>query len=130
MLGRAITLACAEMVESLDSARRANVGGMVELARCMAELVMGRTPHDGGAAVLNRLREALERLDERELTISVNPEDVAMVSQGLSTELGLTISGDPSLAPGEARIRGGWSHADLTHAAAWAAVQNAVDGLD
>lgn len=129
-LARAITLACAETVEHLESARRANIGGMVDLARAMAEVVLGRTPHDGGAAVLARTREVLERLDERELAISVHPDDLQLVASGLSDHLGATVNPDPSLQPGEARVRGGWSHADLTRAAAWDAVQAAIDDVD
>ena len=56
----------------------------------------------------------------------------ATVPATLLTDLppGMSVSPDPSLRPGEARITGPWSRAELTREAALAAVAEALREID
>ncbi len=126
-LARAVTLACGELLEQLDSTRQATVGGVVALAEDIARVVIGRTPHDGGAAALDRVEAALERIDDRPVRVLVHPDDHDLMATALAGRPELSVSDDPSLLPGEVRLRGGWSQADLTRAAAWEAVRTALE---
>lgn len=127
-LAQAVTLTVTDVEERIEEARQAAVGGMLDLAVAIAEVVIGRTPHDDGAAVLRRVEEALEHLDERPLTLMVSPVDETAARTAADAIEDLAVEVDGSLAPGEARLRGGWSSADLTHGAAWEAVRRQLNG--
>ncbi len=89
---------------------------LVRLAVEMATLVLGHDQHDGGAALLTRLQEALSILDDSDLVISMNEVDLPLAAQ--IDAAGVTVIADATLQPGEARITGQWAQADLTHAMA------------
>ena len=126
-LSQAVTLTVTDVEERMEETRQTTVGGVIELATSIAEAVLGRTPHDDGAALLRRVEEALDLLDERPLTLSVSPIDLDVAEQAASSIEDLAVESDPGLQAGEARLRGGWSHADLTRAAAWDAVRRHLD---
>jgi flagellar assembly protein FliH len=125
-ISASISLSCGELQDRLERSRQSHAGGVVQLAEAIAEAVIGRTPHDDGAAVLARVRAALDQLDDPLLRISVHPEDQGVVTDGLGDHPGIEVSADPSLSLGEARVSGGWSHADLTREAAWNAVRRSL----
>jgi len=125
-LAAAIALAAAETGAQIAEARRSTIGGVVALAEAIAEAVIGRTPHDGGHSTLARVEQALEHLEDRPLTIVVHPVDEELLARALEGRSGLAVRADGRLTPGEARLEGGWSHADLTREAAWAAVREAL----
>ena len=129
-LAQAITLTIPDVEERMEQARQSTTGGVVELATAVAEVVLGRTPHDDGAAVLRRVEEAMDLLDERPLVLSVSPDDLDVAEQAADDLDDLSVEADASLQPGEARLRGGWSHADLTRAAAWESIQRHLDDID
>ncbi len=129
-LAQAITLTITDVEERMEQARQSTAGGVVELATAIAEVVLGRTPHDDGAALLRRVEEAMDLLDERPLVLSVSPDDLAVAEQAAAAIDDLTVEADASLQPGEARLRGGWSHADLTRAAAWESIRRHLDDAD
>jgi flagellar assembly protein FliH len=99
---------------------------LTTLALEIARAVVGREPHDDGVALAARVREALATVDDRPLQLGVHPGDVANLSQALVDVAGLTVTADPSLAPGEGRLHGRWAEADLTRGAAWLAIQRAL----
>lgn len=101
--------------------------GDVRLASAIAEAVLGRTPHDGGAALLERVHEALSLLDDRPLVVRANPADVDLLADGLRAVGGLSVEPDAALAPGEARVVGQWGSAQLTRAAAWERLREVLD---
>ena len=96
------------------------------LALEIARAVVGREPHDGGIALVARVREALATVDDRPLHLGVAPEDVPALTQALADVDGLTVAPDPTLTPGEGRLHGRWAEADLTRGAAWLAIQRAL----
>lgn len=110
--------------------RAAAADGDVRLARAIAEAVIGRTPHDGGAALLDRVREALTLLDDRPLVVRANPGDVDLLADGLRGLGGLTVEPDATLAPGEAHVAGQWGRAELTRAAAWERLREVLDAAE
>ncbi len=126
-LARSVALAVGEIEHVLERDRQAATGGIVELAVAIAETVIGRTPHDGGAAVVARIADALDHLDERPLTVRVAEDDLSAVRAAAEGLDDVVVQADASLSPGEARVSGAWSHADLTRAAAWAAIQRMLD---
>lgn len=129
-LAQAITLTVTDVEERMEEARQATVGGLLDLAVAIAEAVIGRTPHDDGAALVRRVEEAMDLLDERPLTLSVSATDESSVRAAASGLDDLTVEVDRSLSPGEGRLRGGWSFADLTHAAAWEAIRRHLADSD
>ena len=70
------------------------------------------------AALTERISRALESLDDEQVIISVNPADWDAVASNLQVPPDATINRDPTLQPGEARLRGTWSSVDLTREAA------------
>ena len=102
----------------LAEARAARAGEVAELALAIAEQVIGHEPHDGGLVLVERLRAALEDLDDEPLRILVHPEDVAPVERGIVGARNVRVEADATLAPGEARVEGPWSRAELTFAGA------------
>ncbi|MEM9609614.1 MAG: FliH/SctL family protein [Actinomycetota bacterium] len=129
-LAQAITLTVTDVEERMEEARQATVGGLLDLAIAIAEAVIGRTPHDDGAALVRRVEEAMDVLDERPLTLAVSASDEEAVRGAAEGIEDLAVEVDPSLSPGEGTLRGGWSFADLTHAAAWDAIRRHLDDAE
>ncbi|MFV1989707.1 MAG: FliH/SctL family protein [Acidimicrobiales bacterium] len=125
-ISAAITLSCGDLQERLERSRQSYAGGVVQLAEVIPEAVIGRTPHDEGAAILARVRAALDQLDDPQLRITVHPDDLGVVRDGLGSHPGVELASDSGLSLGEARISGGWSHAELTREAAWDAVRRSL----
>ncbi|GEM_PF-1839717 len=124
-LGAAITMASARVSEFTDAERMAATNTVIELSERIATLILGRTPHDGGEAVLARVRRVLEDREDGPYTIEVNPDDLALVSAAI-TDDSVTVRPDPRLGPGEARVHGSWSHADLTRSTIWEAIRGSL----
>lgn len=99
------------------------IGEAVELALAIATAILGREPHDGGAAVAAQVRETLSRVEDPAPVVRVHPDDASVVTMAVADLRSVTVEPDQSLAPGEARIRGGWADADLTRATAFAAIR-------
>ncbi len=113
--------------ETAIMARDQHVQEVLDLALVVAETVLGREPHDGGAAVAARVREVLDQLVDPAPSIHVHPEDQPLVADALA-DREVTVVADAGLEPGDARVRGGWAEVDMTRRAAWAAVREALDG--
>lgn len=110
-----------------EAAREELVDEAVALAFAMAEVILGHEPHDGGAVLTARVREALDRIEDPQSVVHVNSGDLRHVSEALHGVRHVTVAADPALRPGEARIDGGWADAELTHAAAFAAIRRELD---
>lgn len=102
---------------------------LVGLALAIAEAVIGRTPHDGGAAVADRVRDELARLDDDAVVVLTSDDDAALVREVVTTG-GAQVRVDPSLHPGEARIAGRWAEVELTAEDAWQRVRQALGEAD
>lgn len=118
----ALRLALEATVTTCQDLRRHESGEVVALAAGIAEAVIGREPSRDSIALLEQVRAVLEVLDDPTLVVTANPHDVAVLQQGLTDIVGMTVTPDASLAPGEARVVGRWANASLTRAAAWEAV--------
>lgn len=110
----------------LAEARAARGAEVVELALAIAEQVIGHEPHDGGLVLIDRLQAALESLDDEPLRIMVHPEDAAAVERGVAGARHVRVEHDATLAPGEARVEGPWSRAELTFAGAMDVVRGVL----
>lgn len=111
----------------LAEARAARSAEVVELALAIAEQVIGHEPHDGGMVLLERLRSTLEQLDDEPLRVLVHPEDAPVVERGIVGARNVRVEPDVSLQPGEARVEGPWSRAELTFAGAMDMVREVLD---
>lgn len=128
----------AESADLLEGVRRAleeglgvlhrwrveEAGRVVDLALRIARHVLGREPVEA-AAVVERVRAALEAIDDAPLELSVHPDHVETLRAALDPNVA-AVRGDASLSPGEARLRGPWSSVDLTFDAACEAVREAL----
>lgn len=128
---RELAAALAEALErattAAATARTEQVEALFEMGVAIAEAVLGHEPHDGGQAVAARVREALDQVVEPAATVHVHPGDHDLVARALA-DRGVEVVEDPTLVPGDARVRGGWAEVDLTRATALQAIRGVLDG--
>lgn len=134
--GRASAVDAAEA--AADTVRRALSDVLVELraqvvqatecnlvfATEIATAVLERVPPDDALSVLDRVRRAVDVLDDRPLTVRLHPDDAASLAAA-DTE-GLDLVADPSLRRGDARVVGAHSGAELTRTAMVAAAASVL----
>lgn len=125
-LAARLTSGAREAATTLQAARAEHAGAVLDLALEIARAVLGREPHDGGATLLERLRTVLTELDDAPLTVTVHPDDADAVARAVRDASELAVEADAGLRPGEARVRGPWSRAELTIDAALAAVREVL----
>ncbi|QBI21236.1 hypothetical protein ER308_17775 [Egibacter rhizosphaerae] len=125
---RAVEAAVEGALAEVGELRRQQAAADAELAARIAALVLGHEPHDGGQGLLVRCRQALERLDDRPISLRAHPDDAATLRDGLVGE-SVEVVEDRSLGLGEAVFAGRWARAELTREAGWALVCEAL-GLD
>ena len=92
----------------------------IEAGLAVAEYVTGLPRPTDGTALANRIQQAIASLDDERIVIGVNSEDWALVADSIQLPANVTLDRDPSLQPGEARVRGTWSSIDMTRQAALA----------
>jgi flagellar biosynthesis/type III secretory pathway protein FliH len=122
----AIAAALDEGVRALAAQQETNAAGVVALALEIARRVLEREPSDETTQLADRVARALAALDDTPLTIWVHPSDLEATAAGVADRDGVSVSPDPSVRPGEARITGPWSRADLTRGAALTAIAEAL----
>jgi len=125
-VANAITAATNELSHFSSTERQMATAAVIELAERFATEIINRTPHDDGAALLQRIRGLMDDLNDGPFTIAVHTDDLDVISAGLDGAA-VTVAVDPQLQPGEARIRGTWSYNDFTNAAAWEAMKVALE---
>ncbi len=131
---RADMAATAQRIESglhtaaveADRMRTAVVTEALEAGLAVAEYVMGVRPVTDPAALAERIQEAIAGLDDETIVVGVNPDDWDAVSAIVALPLHISIDRDPTLQPGEARLRGTWSSIDVTRKAAMAIAREAL----
>lgn len=99
---------------------------ILELVVQVARAVTQADPGPGGRQVLADVLSALEAVDDTPLTVLAHPDDCALLAAGLAAVAGLSVLADPSVPPGEARLRGPWALAEVTREATWAAVRETL----
>jgi flagellar biosynthesis/type III secretory pathway protein FliH len=72
------------------------------------------------------VQEALGAVEDGELRLYANPADHDALAAALAGHADITLQTDPSLQPGEARLRGRWASVDFTRGAALTAVREAL----
>lgn len=128
--GLALAAAFRQALGDAAATRRAEAqeqaAALLRTALELAERIVGHAPHDDGAALETRVRAALAEVDDEPLELAVHPVDAARLGAVTATDPRLELTTDPSLRPGEAKLRGRWAEADLTRAAAVAAATSAL----
>lgn len=107
-----------DAVRRLGELRAGDIEQTIAVALEVAEFVVGQLPPDEGRVLATRIREAVAKLDDEAVVIAIHPQDWDAVGELVMLPNGVTMQRDPSLRPGEARIRGRWATADLTREAA------------
>jgi flagellar biosynthesis/type III secretory pathway protein FliH len=120
----------AAAVDAADRAAAAVVGALHELlaevrsqvqvatqlnldfAAEVATAVLERTPPDEALTVIDRVRRAVDALDELPLQVRLHPDDAAALTTAATEGLELVV--DPSVDRGDARVVGANSGAELT----------------
>jgi flagellar biosynthesis/type III secretory pathway protein FliH len=125
----AIGAAFEDGLRALARWQQANASDVVDLALAIARRVLEREPSEEAGLLADRIRTALAALDDSPLVISVHPGDLEATAAAMAGSDGVSVSPDAGLRPGEARITGPWSHADLTREAALAAVAGALQEI-
>lgn len=123
----AVDAALDRAVAELRALRGSQGAQVAELALAVAETVLGCEPSDGAKALLGRVRVALAELDDTPLVLSACPAEVDALAAGLAARPDVRVEADPALQPGDARIVGQWSRADLLRSTALAAIAEALD---
>lgn len=113
-------------VQALRAHQEAQRASILELALQVARAVTQADPGPGGRQVLADVQGALQAVDDRPLVVTANPDDCPLLTAGLAAVAGLSVVADPSVLPGEARLRGPWAQAEVTRDATWAAVREAL----
>lgn len=116
-LGAAVRGAVDELRFELAAERERVATASLELARAAATAVLDRTPPDDALAVLQRLRAALDLLDDAPLTVRLHPDDHAVVADVAGDLDQVELVADPRLGRGEATVAGPSSGAQLTRTA-------------
>ncbi len=112
---------------AVAEAQREVVAGSIDLALVIAEFILGRAVHDGGAALASHVAAAISSLDDTDLEITVHADDHGIVERTPSLSgARILVDQTHTLEPGEARIRGRWSSVDLTRTAAFDVVREVL----
>ncbi|MFP4636424.1 MAG: FliH/SctL family protein [Nitriliruptoraceae bacterium] len=116
-LGTAVRGAVGELRAEFAAEREHVAAASLELARAAATAVLDRTPPDEALVVLERVRAALDLLDDGPLTVRLHPDDQAVVADAAGDLDQVEFVADARLDRGEAAVSGPYSAAQLTRAA-------------
>ena len=125
-LATIVQQAVAAAVVEMQRVRSVDAQAVVVLALEIARTVLGHEPSDGGVAIARRVRDAMAVVDDRPLVLSAHPDDAQRLRDALSDVDGLDLVADASITPGDARLQGRWSSAEINRSAAWKAVERTL----
>ncbi len=111
----------------LAAAVEDSAAAVLRIALDVAETIVGSLEPATVEALTDRILEALDAIDDEDLSVAVHPDRLDVVAAGLAEVPGVSIQPDPSLGPGEAKLRGRWARADLTIAAAFRNLRETLD---
>lgn len=112
----AVTAALEQTRDELRSGRDAMSRASLDLAHAVATAVLDRTPAPEALEVFESVRRAVALLDDAPLRVHLGVDD-ARVLEGADVDGHLEIVADATIAPGEARVVGPSSGAELTRSA-------------
>lgn len=124
-LHRSLIDATAQLAQRNHDQRKQLLAGLIDLATDIAGVIIGRTPHDGGAAVADRVRTLMHESAGPPLRVEVSASDQASVEQVL-TPHNTAVATAPELSSGEIRVIGEWSHSTATLDSVAATVHEAL----
>jgi flagellar biosynthesis/type III secretory pathway protein FliH len=113
-------------IARLGDARAAHDGLMLDIAREIAAYVVDAVDTTAVDAVVQRIRAALADIDDVGLVAHVHAGQADAVATALADQ-DLQVMPAEDVAPGDARLVGRWSVADLGQHQRWAAVQELFD---
>ncbi len=111
--GAALDAALVATRQQVQETALARTQDVVDVGRRLAEVVLGHELQAGGAALVERVLAAVDVLDHGPFEVQVAPVDHDQLA-GCRLPGDTSLVADPTLQPGEARITGPWSQADLT----------------
>lgn len=117
----AIATAVTHAEHAIGEAIRGSAGDVLDLGLQIARVIVGAAADEWARSLGMRLLSVLSSLDDDDLVVRVHPDDLEEVRDLLPSSVGFTA--DEALRPGDARIAGRWSQADLTLEQAWRAVE-------
>lgn len=113
-----LVAATGSCLAAIDAARTSMVRRSLEIAEEFVTTTLRHKPEVGVAGMLVRLGEVLNALEPDPLELAVTPglvDDVEGIIATRSDHAGrITVIGDPSMAPGEFRLRSEWADAEGT----------------
>jgi len=118
--------ALATATDELRSVHRDAAAMALEAGMQVAEFVLGRVPHDEGHGLAGLVAEAVDEMDDEQLTVAVSPGDREAVVARLAGAVGIDVVADERLGPGEARIVGRWVAAEFSRDIALEAARRAL----
>ncbi len=117
-LERSISAGLAEHRHLVVEHREQFGADVVDLAVAVATVVIDRTPHDGGRALLERVADELDAIPAGAAVVAVHPDDLSTVAAAVNDD-DVSVVMDPRLQPGEMKIHTEWSTVERTREAAW-----------
>ncbi|MTV27345.1 hypothetical protein FTX61_18280 [Nitriliruptoraceae bacterium ZYF776] len=115
-----VAAAVAELRAEVAAQRTTMVAASLELAEAAAGAVLGASPGPDARALLDRIREATDLLDDDRLELRVGEQDASALT-GADLDPRVTLVADPRLAAGDVEVVGPWGRADLRREALVAA---------
>ncbi|HDL41713.1 MAG TPA: hypothetical protein ENG98_01700 [Actinobacteria bacterium] len=100
-------------IHELRRAREADISASIDLAIEMATMILGHAPVGDREAMIRRVLDALDEVDDATVTIAAHPDDVVLLQEAVRGDV--DVRADETLASGEVRILGDWARVDLTH---------------
>ena len=123
-----------ELEAAVQAARRQLAEAAVEPTRAVlavaldvAETIVGSLDPVATDTLTRRILDAVAALDDQDLVVAVHPARAKEVAAALADVPGISVQSDDALGLGDARLRGMWSRADLTVAAAFRNLREALD---
>jgi flagellar biosynthesis/type III secretory pathway protein FliH len=112
-LHRSLIDSTTQLARTQRDQRQQLLAGLIDLATDIAGVIIGRTPHDGGAAVADRLQTLMHESAKPPLRVEVSESDHASMEQVL-TPHDTAVAMAPDLSAGDIRVIGEWSHSAAT----------------
>lgn len=107
-----VTVAADRVCAEVADQRREMVAVSLELAEAAATAVLSVAPPPEARAVLDRVREATDLLDDDRLELRTGPADAAMLQEAVADPR-VTVVADAHLADGDVEVVGAWGRVDL-----------------
>lgn len=123
----AVETAVAAARRDLAAAAAEANGAVLAIALDVAETIVGHLDPATVEVLTKRILDAVGSLDDDDLVVVVHPSRADDIAAALADVPGVSVETDGKLGAGDARLRGKWSRADLTVAAAFRNLREMLD---